>query len=127
MNDERTPGLESLLKWLGENGHGGRPTHNVTGSYFLHSPTEPMFFTTRKGPRGARGKSILSSNDVGPRGPRGRDGPAGRNGISIVGEPGVRGPQGARGALGRTGATIVGEPGIRGPQGARGAAGPRAA
>jgi hypothetical protein len=72
-----------------------------------------MFFTTRKGPRGARGKSILSFNDVGPRGPRGRDGPAGRDGISVAGQPGVRRPQGARSAPGPR--QLEWQPGMRPP------------
>ena len=98
VNDERAPGLESLLRRLAENGNGSRPTHNITRNYFLHSLTEPMFSITRKGKRG-------------------------RTGISIVGEPGVRGPQGARGAPGRNGVSIEGAPGLRGPQGAKGGPG----
>jgi len=94
VNDERAPGLESLLRWLAENGNGRRPTHNITRNYFLHSLTEPMFFTTRKGARG-------------------------RNGVSIVGEPGVRGPQGAGGAPGRNRVSIEGTPGLRGRRGRR--------
>ena len=95
VTDERAPGLESLLRWLAENGGGGRPTHKITRNYFLHCLTGPMFFTTRKGKRG-------------------------RNGVSIEGTPGVRGPQGARGLPGRNGVSIEGAPGLRGPQGAKG-------
>jgi len=95
VTDERAPGLESLLRWPAENGNGGRPTHNITRNYYMHSLTEPMFFTTRKGKRG-------------------------RNGVSIEGAPGIRGPQGARGHPGRNGVSIEGAPGLRGPQGAKG-------
>ena len=33
IDDQRAPGLESLLRWLAENGNGSRPTHNITRNY----------------------------------------------------------------------------------------------
>jgi len=106
IDDQRAPGLDSLLRWLAEQHGTGRPALNVKRNYFLHTALQPMFFTTRKGKRGRDGISI--EGQPGVRGPPGVRGRPGKNGVSIEGAPGIRGPQGAKGETGRPGRVIAG-------------------
>ena len=40
VNDERVPGLESLIRWLNERTPGAGPTYNVQRTYFLENLVE---------------------------------------------------------------------------------------
>ena len=40
INDERVPGLESLIKWLDERAPGSGPTYNVRRTYYLQTLLE---------------------------------------------------------------------------------------
>ena len=106
IDDERPPGLQSLLRWIAENNDGTRPVYHVKRNYFLNSLTQPIFFTTRRGRRGRDGQSIEGAPGV--RGPPGVRGRPGKNGVSVEGQPGIRGPQGVKGEPGQPGRVIAG-------------------
>ena len=48
INDQRVPGLESLIEWLNERAPGSGPTYNVRRTYYLQNPgNEPLPEPTR--------------------------------------------------------------------------------
>ena len=121
--DDDVPGLDSLLRWLQQEGLGGGVrNYHITRNSFTHLTVTDNVVTLagRKGRHGRRGALGFAGEDgLSRRGRRGVQGVRGKRGfVGLTAEDGGKGRRGERGSRGRRG--LLGDEGPTGPRGRRG-------